>query len=72
VGQQPVARVHRTPALPGPAWLSAVLVIILIGSASAAMSPPVLYLVRTSPPIMYLLNGGVRRGLRKGVTPTER
>jgi hypothetical protein len=69
--QQPVARVRRTPPLPGPAWLGAVIVIILIGSASAAISPPVLHLLKTSPPVMHLLNGGIRRRLRKGVTPTE-
>ncbi|MGH3820547.1 MAG: hypothetical protein ACRDRE_22910, partial [Pseudonocardiaceae bacterium] len=70
--QQPVAEVRRTPSLPGPAWLSTMLVIILIGCALAVMSPPVRYLLRTSPPVRYLVGAVAHRCMRKGVTPTER
>ncbi|MGH3702564.1 MAG: hypothetical protein ACRDQY_24580 [Pseudonocardiaceae bacterium] len=70
--QQPVAEVRRTPSLPGPAWLSTMLVIILIGCVLAVMSPPVRYLLRTSPPVRYLVGAVAHRCMRKGVTPTER
>jgi hypothetical protein len=60
VVQQPVAGVRRTPSLPAPA-VGALLLVIVIGSALAAASSPVL----------QLLSGGLGRRLRKGVTPTE-
>jgi hypothetical protein len=61
VAQQPAARVRQTPSLPAPA-VGALLLVILIASALAAASSPV----------MQLLSGGLRRRLRKEVTPAER
>jgi len=72
VAQQPVAGVRRTPSLPGPAWLGALLVITLIGGGLAATSPPVLHLIRTSSPVLHLLGAAIRLRARKGVLPTER
>jgi hypothetical protein len=68
--QQPVASLRRTPSLPAPevgGWLVA----ILICAALAAMSPPVIHLLRTSSPVVYLLGAAARRK-RRAVTPTER
>lgn len=58
---QPVGTTRRTPSLPAPA-VGALLVAILVVGGLAA----------TSSPVMQLFSGGLRRGLRKGVTPNER
>ncbi|MBV8995073.1 MAG: hypothetical protein JO287_15570 [Pseudonocardiales bacterium] len=68
---QPVAGVRRTPALPGPAWLGVTLLIILIGAALAGTSPPAMHLLRTSPPVEYLVRVAARRRARREVRPTE-
>lgn len=67
---QPVAGARRTPALPGPVWLGAVLAITLIGAVLAGASPPAMQLLRTSPPGQYLLNIVAQRRARREVTPT--
>ena len=51
---------RRTPSLPAPA-VGALLLVVLIAGALAA----------TSAPVTTLLGGGLRRRLRKEVTPTE-
>jgi hypothetical protein len=57
---QPATTARRTPSLPAPA-VGALLLVILIAGALAA----------TSAPVTRLLGGGLRRRLRKEVTPTE-
>jgi hypothetical protein len=64
VAPQPAAGTGRTLALPGPPWLGALLVVILIGTVLAGSSPPALHLLRTSPPVEYLL--GVMAQRRDG------
>jgi hypothetical protein len=68
---QPVAGTRRTPPLPGPPWLGALLVIILIGTVLAGSSPPAVHLLRTSPPVEYLQGVMAQRRARRGVRPTE-
>lgn len=69
--QQPVADSRRTPSLLAPA-VGGLFVAILICAVLAAMSPPVLNLLRASPPVRYLLGAAARARARKGVKPTER
>jgi hypothetical protein len=69
--QQPVASLRRTPSLVAPA-VGGLFLAILICTVLAAANPPVMHLLRTSPPVRYLLGAAARRRPRKEVTPTER
>ena len=45
--------------------------IVLVGAVLAGFSPPAMHLLRTSPPVRYLLGLVAERRERREVWPTE-